>query len=402
MGNQGMQLEDWINIVIILVPIVILYLPHNRKKWTRSITDSNWKLPLAYLILFLLVHYILIKFGAYGREINKWHDVFKDPHSTSIMIGAAIAPAFAILGLLYSNRRYQLASEQISLQTTSMDQQRFYDAVKLLGDEREYLQLGALTAIRQICSKKDTAFFIEARQILRNFLRENTNQNDPGKFASLADSLIPISMIANLAFNTLIDIIYAQQHQKGESEGREQIEDFALVNLRVDPHTKLKSIQFSNCNLRHSIFCGAQLDDVVFYPGHRTATHLDGSPAPGLSYADFTVATFKDCIFHNTEISGATFTLSSGLFEKSLQGCFYSNLNPPKGLPDGLLLRFPYSDEPTQDCTSGELDQFFANNPHFTRHILSEGNRELEIVKIDHSKAVNDDDPSDTLRTIMG
>lgn len=402
MGNQDMQLEDWINIGIILAPIAITYIPYNTKKWSQSMIDSNWKLPLAYLILFLLAHYTLIKLGAYGSEINKWHDVFKDPQSTSIMIGAAIAPAFAILGLLYANRRYKLASEQISLQTTSMDQQRFYDAVKLLGDEREFLQLGALTAIRQICTKQNSPYFEEVRQILRNFLRANTNQNAPRGLASLADSLIPISMIANLAFNTLTDIIHAQHHQKREFEDREQIQNFALVNLRVDRLTKLKSIKFSNCNLRYSIFCEAQLDDVVFMPGDRTSSYPDGSPAPDLSYADFTATKFNECIFINVAISGATFAVSSGLFEKSLQSCFYSNLSPPNGLPDGILLRFPYSDETRQACTSDELDQFFARNPHFTRHILREGNREVEIVKIDHSKAVNADNPLETLRTIMG
>ncbi|MBT6566449.1 MAG: pentapeptide repeat-containing protein [Candidatus Puniceispirillum sp.] len=403
MGIQDMQLEDWINIGMILAPFAIMYFPHNREKWTRSIADSNWILPFTYLILFLFVHFALIKHGVYEDKIKKWQDVFKEPHSTSIMIGAAIAPAFAILGLLYANRRYKLASEQITLQTTTMDQQRFYDAVKLLGDDREYLQLGALNAIRQICTKNNISFFEEVRQILRGFLSENTNQiTSPETDRYLTSSLKPISMVGNLAFNTLIDILHTQQHQKGESEGREQMEGFAFINLKIDRLSTLKSIQFSNCDMRQSSFCEATLDDVVFIKGHITPEHPRGSPPPDLSFADFTATKFKNCIFMNADISGAQFLGSSGLKEKDLGSCFYSNEHPPKGLPDGLLLRFPYSEVTRQVCTPEELDQFLANHPHFTRHTFLDHGQKVEGVKIDLSKAVNEDDPIETLRTIMG
>ena len=367
MGNQGMQLEDWINIVIILVPIVILYLPHNRKKWTRSITDSNWKLPLAYLILFLLVHYILIKFGAYGREINKWHDVFKDPHSTSIMIGAAIAPAFAILGLLYANRRYQLASEQISLQTTSMDQQRFYDAVKLLGDEREYLQLGALTAIRQICSKKDTAFFIEARKILRNFLRANTNTvNEHIKLIEVVDN---ISGIAAKAFMTLIDIIYAHKDLRENQDDREIFRNLNFYRLNVEQHLKLHSIEFSNCELRFSDFTNTVMTNVTFRGGtvsiaEASYTHISAR----LTNVEFVGVKFENCDFGNADISGANFSNCSGLAKTSLQFCHYSSTNPPKNLPNGIILTYPYVDEtPSRASTEEEREAFVRDNERFTK-----------------------------------
>lgn len=391
MGIQDMQIEDWINIGMILAPFAIMYFPHNREKWNRSIANSNLILPFTYLILFLFVHFALIKHGVYEDKIKKWQDVFKEPHSTSIMIGAAIAPAFAILGLLYANRRYKLASEQISLQTASMDQQRFYDAVKLLGDDREYLQLGALTAIRQICIKKDTPFFVEVRKILRGFLKVNESQiTSPESSRHIAASLNPVSMVGNLAFNTLIDIIHKQQHQKGEFEGREQMHNFMFFNLQIEKEVTLKSIQFSNCDMRYSIFCGSTLDDVVFMPGHITQSYPNGSSAPDLSCADFSATTFKDCFFWNANISGAQFLGSSGLKEKDLGSCFYYNEHPPKGLPDGLLLSLPYSEVTRQACTPEELDQFFASHPHFTRHTFLDNGQKVEAVKIDLSKTVNE------------
>ncbi|ADE40554.1 cellulosome anchoring protein, cohesin region [Candidatus Puniceispirillum marinum IMCC1322] len=117
----------------------------------------------------------------------------------------------------------------------------------------------------------------------------------------------------------------------------------------------------------------------------------------------FTATKFKNCIFLNTDISGATFTASSGLTERDdLRGCFYSNEHPPRGVPDGLLLNFPYSEVTREACTPEELDQFFANYPHFTRHTFLDNGQNVEAVKIDLSEAVNEDDPIETLRTIMG
>ena len=79
-----------------------------------------------------------------------------------------------------------------------------------------------------------------------------------------------------------------------------------------------------------------------------------------------------------------------------------SNEHPPRGLQDGLLLRFPYSELTRKACTPEELDQFFANHPNFTRHTFLDNGQKIEAVKIDLSKAVNEDDPVETLRTIMG
>ena len=88
--------------------------------------------------------------------------------------------------------------------------------------------------------------------------------------------------------------------------------------------------------------------------------------------------------------------------EKDLLKCFYSDKNPPKVLTDGLLLNLPYSGVTRQACTPEELDEFFKNNPHFTRHTFLDNDQKVEVVKIDLSKAVNEDDHLETLRTIMG
>ena len=94
-----------------------------------------------------------------------------------------------------------------------MNQQRFHDAVGRLSRDKEYSKLGALTAIRKTCTENDSPFFEEVRQILRGFLTANTNHIISYENDSLsAISHDPISTVGNLAFNTLIDIIYTQHH----------------------------------------------------------------------------------------------------------------------------------------------------------------------------------------------
>ena len=388
-----------------------------RKNWIVKVIDWGFKEIWPLLLVYLFVQIVFQLVSIYLIGWPTWSEAglntLAQPLKISGIVNGILTLILVILGLSVAarrllqfnqqlkqqNKQIKQQNKQINIQLESKNQQRFYDAVGRLSRDEEHSKLGALTAIRKTCTEKDSPFFEEARQILRGFLTVNTKRNSSRDLESTADSLIPISGVGNLAFNTLIDIIYTQHHQKEESEGREQMEGFAFLNLKIDRISTLKSIQFSNCNLRYSIFCEAHLDDVIFGHGQ---TYSNGSPAPDLSFADFTATKFKFCIFQKAEISGAQFFGSSGLKEKDLGSCFYSNEHPPRGLPDGLLLRFPYSDETDQPCTEKELDQFFANHPHFTRHTFLDNGQKVEAVKIDLSKAVNEDDPLETLRPIMG
>ena len=384
-----------------------------RKNWIVKVIDWGFKEIWPLLLVYTFVQIVFQGISIYLIGWPTWSEAglntLAQPLKISGIVNGILTLILVILGLsvaarrlLQFNQQLKQQNKQINIQLESKNQQRFYDAVKRLDSDEEYSKLGALTAIRKTCTEKDSPFFEEARQILRGFLSENTKRNSSRDLESTADSLIPISGVGNLAFNTLIDILHSQHHQKGKFEGREQMEGFAFLNLKIDRLSTLKSIQFSNCNLRYSSFCEATLDDVVFMQGHITPEHPRGSPPPDLSFADFTVTTFKFCIFLNTEISGAIFVGSSGLMEKDLLKCFYSDKNPPKVLTDGLLLNLPYSGVTRQACTPEELDEFFKNNPHFTRHTFLDNDQKVEVVKIDLSKAVNEDDHLETLRTIMG
>ncbi|ADE40555.1 hypothetical protein [Candidatus Puniceispirillum marinum] len=270
-----------------------------RKNWIVKVIDWGFKEIWPLLLVYPFVQIVFQGISIYLIGWPTWFEAglntLAQPLKISEIVNGILTLILVILGLsvaarrlLQANQQLKQQNKQINIQLESMKQQRFHDAVGRLSRDEEYTKLGALTAIRETCTEKDSPFFKEARQILREFLKINTNQIiSPESNRYLTSSHNPISAVGNLAFNTLIDIIYTQQYQIEMIDGREQIQNFALINLRVDRGATLKSIKFSNCDMRNSIFCESTLDDVVFMPGHITPTYPQNSPAPDLSFANF-------------------------------------------------------------------------------------------------------------------
>jgi uncharacterized protein YjbI with pentapeptide repeats len=83
---------------------------------------------------------------------------------------------------------------------------------------------------------------------------------------------------------------------------------------------------------------------------------------------EFVGAKFENCDFGNADISGANFSSCSGLAKTNLQFCHYSTTNPPKNLPNDIILKYPYVNEtPSRASTEEEREAFVRDNERFTK-----------------------------------
>ena len=348
------------------------------KNWIVKVIDWGFKEIWPLLLVYLFVQIVFQLVSIYLIGWPTWSEAglntLAQPLKISGIVNGILTLILVILGLsvaakrlLQFNQQLKQQNKQINIQLESMKQQRFYDAVKLLGDDKEYLQLGALNVIRQICTKKDTPFLIETQLILREFLGKNTNTvNEHIKLIEVVDN---ISGIAATAFMTLIDIIYAHKDLRENQDDREIFQNLNFYRLNVEQHLNLHSIEFSNCELRFSDFTNTVMTNVSFKGGRvsiaeASYTHI----LARLINVEFVGAKFENCDFGNADISGANFSNCSGLAKTNLQFCHYSTTNPPKNLPNDIILKYPYVNEtPSRASTEEEREAFVRDNERFTK-----------------------------------
>ena len=283
---------------------------------------------------------------------------------------AVFGPPFVIWGLWFAGRRLDATRDQIEKQTTSIEQQkraitlqgkaielqgktlqvqarslhqqRFFEAIKLLGSEAEYLRFAGLESLKQLGKDADFQHLDEIGVILPAFLKEVAQSATEVFDLMTGGPVIPpeepkIGEMAKRALDTFFEIISTHSQKEGLQDNTQ----YTLSNLNLTgyklPHgTFLRSTRFVGCRLVDTDFSNSKLSNVSF-----EANPHNGFPTI-LRRATFNGTKFKGVNFQLADISATQFGNSQGIESKDLLGCIYSQNGLPDGLPSGTELGPPY------------------------------------------------------------
>jgi len=269
-------------------------------------------------------------------------------------------PILGVLGIWLALKRFRQTDKSIGLQMQSRDQQRFFDATKLLDTESIATKSAALIAIKKMAYTNGFEFADEAIVVLKHTL-EDLAGNAIFSNSSLGISTIPENsdakkrytrehlVLKNEAFFALSDVLprlitgtalttpaILRKSLKLVQLDLSHLDAdyFAMQNDKV-LLKHIKAVHFFGCRMTDCKFPYAVFENVVF--GRRdnmlSTTDLTGS--------DFSSATFHNSLIVDVNISGVIFREVAGLEKLDLFSCIYDFDNPPLNLPPNLVLSHP-------------------------------------------------------------
>ena len=351
-----------------------------------------------YLTFFFSVQIALFILSAKGTSFDFKSWAFKGHYEISLIIGTLAASALAVFTAGYVVRRDSDSKKQIELQEGNLDQQRFSDALTFLDSQQEFLVLAALISIQTICKKQNAPFYLEATTILRTIIVSNTPLPSQVMFDHLLKprdqtTVSPVPKTMSVAIKTLLELVNLHRTKFFNFPSRELFQDRNFAGVQFTDFEdlmyrfELRSVRFNSCDLRYASFSSCILDDVVFWSS-TNQQEMQNNRSTLLCDADFTGAQFNNCIFFGNDISGAKFLACSGLGQRDLLRCLFDASHPPSGLPDNLLLQFPYQFEnDEQKFLVGEkLDDWLKATPDFKRHTIEEDGQEIEVLITNDSR----------------
>ena len=125
---------------------------------------------LIYLTMIAVSQYLAVSKQSY---LDYW-DALLTLTELRWLIPIALGFPLSFFGLWFAHRRFEQASKQLDLQIRSQNQQRFFDAVRLLDSDNTAIQFGALETIQQIARSEVGEFTDECLAILNTFLGQNS------------------------------------------------------------------------------------------------------------------------------------------------------------------------------------------------------------------------------------
>lgn len=258
-------------------------------------------------------------------------------------------PILGGYGLWLANRRFKQTDKLIKLQIRSQNQQRFFDAMRLLDSQFKPLQFAALESLKQVAEADDFEYYSEAFAFLRAYLEERGNKAEwQDEQLGIATGDQVISRLDLYAFLALASLGQPKNLKGLNHAPRRTIKGFCLAGAsvsfsiyddnrdrRITEQAKIDSIEFKGCDLRSCSFPGTIFTNVSF------ARHGLPTINTDLTDASFHFAELQSVSFSNSNISGVDFSACSGLTRYSLAWCVYDFENPPHSLPSGLILGPP-------------------------------------------------------------
>ena len=299
-------------------------------------------------------------------------------------------------GIWLALKRFRQTDKSIGLQIQSRDQQRFFDATKLLNTENIATKSAALIAIKKMAYTEGFEFADEAIVVLKHTLEDLAGE------AIFSNPSLGISTILE---NSDAKKRYSREHLALKNETffalcdvlprlitgtalttpsilRKSLKlvQLDLSHLHADYFAMqndmvllkhIKAVHFFGCRMTECKFPYAVFENVVF--GRRdsilSTTDLTGS--------DFTYATFHNSLIVDVNISGVKFYGAQGLKELDLFSCIYDFDNPPEDLPPNLILSHPKyrilsMEEPWKlqfsELDSSCIQEFCEKHPNFKPH----------------------------------
>ena len=272
------------------------------KKW------QIWhnKLLLAFFILLVLalltLTKIIINHKILGFEL-KVIDV--NPRDIGFLFAGLFAPAFAMLGFYFSNRRNETAQQQVKVDSNRNLNDRFTKAIELLGDKDsdKYKQLGGIASLREIGTEQPHNQFTQAcADTLTGFIRTEAkplneaeeqdlqvkiNANIANKKPILENIETTINYQAERAFYTLCTI---QENRNLEPHQYANLSGCNLMGLKAE------NLIIKNINLSKVSLIGADL-----FQADLRRINLRGSDLRGI---DLTGANFNRINFIEVNLEG--------------------------------------------------------------------------------------------------
>lgn len=305
-------------------------------------------------------------------------------------------PILGALGIWLALKRFRQTDKSIGLQIQSRDQQRFFDATKLLDTENIATKSAALIAIKKMAYTEGFEFADEAIVVLKHTLEDLAGDAFFSN-ASLGISTILESsdakkqysrehlVLKNEAFFALSDVLprlITGTALTTPSILRKSLDlvhldlshldadYFAMQNDKV-LLKHIKAVHFFGCRMTDCKFPYAVFENVVFGKCDNPLASTD------LSGSDFSKARFHNSLLVGVNISGVIFYEAQGLKELDLFSCIYDFDKPPVDLPPNLILSHPkyrtFSIEEPWKLQFSELDpsciqEFCEKHPRFKPH----------------------------------
>ena len=305
--------------------------------------------PYLVIMLYLLIIGISQFFTATRHSYLSYWDTLTAPMELRWLIPIMFGFPLGFFGLWHAHHRSKQTSDQINLQIRSQNQQRFFDAVKLIDAETESVQLAGLEALRIAAQVDDFRYHSEASTLLVDYLEQHiTEASWEAVSLGIANGEQGPSKLAEHAFRALASLGSGLDQDGQKSTSKRSIVGAGLAGISVEfemtfqhgkpsfrRQARFESLHFKGCDLRGCGFAGAILSNVAFTGNSLPPLNTD------LTNASFLFAELNSVGFGTSNISGVEFGNTKGLNRIALLGCVYDFFNPPKNLPINFILRHP-------------------------------------------------------------
>ena len=341
------------------------------KKWQGIKKWQIWqhKLLLASFILLALGLWTLINIVDDHKILGfclKQTDV--NPRDIGLLFTGLFAPALAMLGYYFSNRRNQTAQEQVKIESDRNLNDRFTKAIELLGDKDsdKYKQLGGIVSLKEIGTEQPHNQFTQAcADILIDFIRieapplsdseceellkeinEKINKKIKNKKFILVNIKTAINYQAERAFHALCAIqakYDLEKHYYADLSHRNLIglkaQNLIIKNITLSK-TKLIGANFyqadlSNVNLTGACLVGAHMSLSILKGTDLSEADLDWVDLSGanLTRANLEEINLQGTNLTGTNLTGTNFKNCRNLTWEQIESACWKEYAPPRNLP---------------------------------------------------------------------
>ena len=266
-----------------------------------------------YSILYSPFVWLSIFFGLILLFYYKQEIIFNYLNTPNIeklkFIGLFFAAVIAFWQVLLANKRTSQNDKNIEISLNNSIDQRFKDAIELLGSEKAATRLGAIFALHHLAKEtfeNKKSYTKSVFEILCSYIREKTNEAEYIiKYANIDDLIKKPS----IEIQTIIDILFCLEKERNSySNYLPDLNNAKLPGANFYG-AKLENANFRNSNLENSNLENAKFQNVNFENAKLIFANFENAELENtnLENADLEDANFKYAKFINVEFKYANF-----------------------------------------------------------------------------------------------
>ena len=312
-------------ILIYIMYFIIDFIPNTIKIIEKIINFVKTKYFVIILLIFIIIGIIGILFFDFHLLL------FQSALGEYIkLIGACIGGLAVFWGLDINNKRIMQQLEQNKIAERGQIGTRFKDAILLLSNEKNSVNLSAIYALYQIAlevynEKKQLEYIHTIHDIFCSYIRENclinnnSNQNIRlqnnnvvqliiDKLSKGKKPLIFKSIEKNFNNCNLKDINFKNSHMKNAIFKNADLQgvNFDKSNLKITDFSEanLQNVTFCNAYTEYSNFQKANLQGMKIVNSYLQNCDFNEANLQGINFYEIN---FSHSIFNNNNFSGTTF-----------------------------------------------------------------------------------------------